>query len=799
MATYNTAFGALPSTKTLTGRTNTTGRAPAEERQPRNFMQQYAAQRQGGQQPQPQDQTFADLQRQGRARPAPMMTPTMAPGAQPSPFLSQVQGVVTAPPITPNRTRPAQPAAPQTQPQTPQAPQVPQIPQAPQVPQAPQTAMPGPGPITSTAPTAGVPPFGTAPPPATPMAPPAGVTPFEAMPPSGLAAQVAGVVGVQAPGAAGVAYTDQNLPPANAPEGSTYRDATGRTFTRRMGRWSAEGGTSRGGADFREGYESLLPTWMARSGQQGGFGITGVDQFMRTYGRPETPEQMEQLAANAGMSATQLQAFIATRSIPTASQIREQREEGDYQRSAGLLDPATGYLRERKPDWAVFVPASQGGPRYRAMTFEERRAYIARSGDPNALQYVQRPEQYQQFLRQQPDFAGALSGRPPAAATAPAGGEPAGGEPEGGETAGGESAPWEGSPGTWGPGEFAGAVRFDANGMRYTWNGSVWTTSAADTGASGTPAVGAGVGATSTPGAAQTPVGTTGRTPPRTPTGAPEMPEYDTTRSDAMMARLNALFDRLSGGATDEERKALEAERAARTADLTAQFGGQRTALEEELARRGLYASSIGGGRLGDLGGQQARALAGMEAEILNKQAELAADRQRQLMTGLTSVFGTQAEVEYRAQQLQQEARLRGREMDINEARYIAQEEIDKDELALRRELGGQTYGLGRDQFIVDLIRAVGSGNVDPETIRKLLEQFGLKGAADGVTPPPGSDDDPMRGGGNPSDPNSWPAGSRDGLERSTPDGTVYVYRAALRRWVPKPPPGSTGTTGTQP
>jgi hypothetical protein len=359
------------------------------------------------------------------------------------------------------------------------------------------------------------------------------------------------------------------------------------------------------------------------------------------------------------------------------------------------------------------------------MTFEERREWTARNA-PGALAYIQRPEQYEAFLRNQGDFGGALAGRK-AAGTA-AGGEVGGGATD--EELLAEYANLPGSP------RFTGG----AGGM----------------GGQGT--------------------------------------------SGAMLARLNALFDRLGGGAPSAEQQALEAQRTARRADIEEQFGAQRSALEEELARRGLYASSIGGGRLGDLGGQQARALAGMEAEILNKQAELAADRQRQLMTGLTSVFGTQAEVEYRAQQLQQDARLRGREMDINEARYIAQEEIDKDELALRERLGNQTFGLGRDQFIVDLIKAVGSGNVDPETLKKLLEGFGLKytpGAADGVTPPPGSDDDPMRGGGNPSDPSSWPAGT-DGAERSTPDGTVYVYRAALRRWVPKPPPGDNGTDNTK-
>jgi hypothetical protein len=73
MATYNTAFGALPSTKTLTGRTNTVGATPEDERRPRNFTQQFGAQRQGGQQ-QPA-QTFAQLQQQGMARPAPPQAP----------------------------------------------------------------------------------------------------------------------------------------------------------------------------------------------------------------------------------------------------------------------------------------------------------------------------------------------------------------------------------------------------------------------------------------------------------------------------------------------------------------------------------------------------------------------------------------------------------------------------------------------------------------------------------------------------------------------------------------------------
>jgi hypothetical protein len=57
--------------------------------------------------------------------------------------------------------------------------------------------------------------------------------------------------------------------------------------------------------------------------------------------------------------------------------------------------------------------------------------------------------------------------------------------------------------------------------------------------------------------------------------------------------------------------------RNAALANLQAQFGAQRQSLDEELARRGLSASTFGAGRMGDLAGQQARATASLEAELL--------------------------------------------------------------------------------------------------------------------------------------------------------------------------------------
>jgi hypothetical protein len=68
--------------------------------------------------------------------------------------------------------------------------------------------------------------------------------------------------------------------------------------------------------------------------------------------------------------------------------------------------------------------------------------------------------------------------------------------------------------------------------------------------------------------------------------------------------------------------------RSAALANLRAQFAGQKEDLEDELARRGLSASSIGAGRLGDLLGQQARAVSSLEADLLARED----DRQRALM-----------------------------------------------------------------------------------------------------------------------------------------------------------------------
>jgi hypothetical protein len=160
--------------------------------------------------------------------------------------------------------------------------------------------------------------------------------------------------------------------------------------------------------------------------------------------------------------------------------------------------------------------------------------------------------------------------------------------------------------------------------------------------------------------------------------------------SEQAMALRKMLEEQLgviAKGPAEIQNQAYEAARAAKSADLSAQYGAERSKLEEELAARGLSASSIGGGRYGDLAGQQARAIASFEAELMQQQADAEA-KNRQLylttMSDLAGLAGTQdlgtfqantqaqqaqADIEFRAAELQQEAAIQGRSLNLQQAR----------------------------------------------------------------------------------------------------------------------------------
>lgn len=111
--------------------------------------------------------------------------------------------------------------------------------------------------------------------------------------------------------------------------------------------------------------------------------------------------------------------------------------------------------------------------------------------------------------------------------------------------------------------------------------------------------------------------------------GMPSMPSAPPASGAPAPAPQNPILQQLgqtlAGRGTTPSRFDTDLYKRLRDAalgDIEADFGARRQMLDEEMARRGLYSSSIAGGRMGDLEGQYARARTGMEAELLSRAAE---------------------------------------------------------------------------------------------------------------------------------------------------------------------------------
>lgn len=210
------------------------------------------------------------------------------------------------------------------------------------------------------------------------------------------------------------------------------------------------------------------------------------------------------------------------------------------------------------------------------------------------------------------------------------------------------------------------------------------------------------------------------------------------SQAQALRAKLEEQLNALSQDEAKIQGQSYEATRKAKMDEMGAEFGAQRAQIEEDLARRGLSASTIGGGRYGDLAGQQARATATFEADLLRQQAEAEAKNRQMYLSGmseLAGIAGTQdlgafeanlksrqadADISFRGQELQQEAALRGRELTLQEARDLAtkeyqggqlqqgyaeigsRERISANELATRESMQTQQQQFERSQSVLE-------------------------------------------------------------------------------------------------
>ncbi|NBW63734.1 MAG: hypothetical protein EBR33_11555, partial [Synechococcaceae bacterium WB4_1_0192] len=121
---------------------------------------------------------------------------------------------------------------------------------------------------------------------------------------------------------------------------------------------------------------------------------------------------------------------------------------------------------------------------------------------------------------------------------------------------------------------------------------------------------------------------------------------------------LGALQQQLAAP-TRFDTEAFQKIRQAQSAQLGAEYQAEQSRLNEELARRGLSASSIGGGRMGDLAGQQARALAQLDAQLLQQAAQTQAqDRLAALQAaqGFSELAGAQDLAQFEANRVAQAA-----------------------------------------------------------------------------------------------------------------------------------------------
>jgi len=168
----------------------------------------------------------------------------------------------------------------------------------------------------------------------------------------------------------------------------------------------------------------------------------------------------------------------------------------------------------------------------------------------------------------------------------------------------------------------------------------------------------------------------------------PQQPQAQPDLQARLLEQLTGLTENASAYSTQDIQQMREAQRA----DIEAQFGAQRQQLEEELARRGISASSIAAGQLGDLAGQQARAIATAEAGLTEKAAESLQRGRETAIQGLAQAAGiqlegrgldlqskkVQADIEAETKRLMQA----DRSLDLQQAQQQAQNSIARAQLA---------------------------------------------------------------------------------------------------------------------
>ena len=175
--------------------------------------------------------------------------------------------------------------------------------------------------------------------------------------------------------------------------------------------------------------------------------------------------------------------------------------------------------------------------------------------------------------------------------------------------------------------------------------------------------------------------------------------------------------------------------RGAQAANLQAEYQGQKKALDEELAGRGLYASSIGGGRMGDLAGQQARALSSLDAQLLQQAADTQAQDRAQYMQsgqGLAELAGSQDLQQFEANRVAQAATF---ENQLRAAQFGQQQYEQAGQEAFQGAQSEEAASQAARQFDLSAIGQTGGLSLDLQRLlgTQEVERAGLTGQLGGT------------------------------------------------------------------
>lgn len=216
------------------------------------------------------------------------------------------------------------------------------------------------------------------------------------------------------------------------------------------------------------------------------------------------------------------------------------------------------------------------------------------------------------------------------------------------------------------------------------------------------------------------------RPAPTAPQAQPFQQFGGSQQAQQMRQQLQQQLQQFGQAPSRFDTQAFQQIRSAQQANLQSEFQEQQRQLNEQLATRGLSASTIGAAGMGRLAGAQSRALADIDAQLLQRAAETqAADRAQLLQSGqgLAELAGAQDLQQFEANRVGQAAQF---EQQLRGAEFGQRQYESGTEQAFRAAQAEQ--GGGQFEIEQGLRQVLGLGGLGLQERQQAAQeqQFGL-------------------------------------------------------------------------